>query len=62
MWNYLGMLRSQGQKHVTRAASQLHMSKMYAPMYAIVYIASIHYYIPLYTATSISVCNVRIVL
>ena len=35
---------------------------MYALMYPILYIASIHCYIPLSTATSISVCSVCIVL
>ena len=38
------------------------MSKMYALMYPILYIASIHCYISLSTATSILVCNVCIVL
>ena len=35
---------------------------MYALMYLILYIASIHCYIPLSTATSMSVCSVCIVL
>ena len=35
---------------------------MYALMYPILYIASIHCYIPLSTATSMSVCSVCIVL
>ena len=35
---------------------------MYALMYPILYIASIHCYIPLLTATSMSVCSVCIVL
>ena len=35
---------------------------MYALMYPILYIASIHCYIPLSTATSISMCSVCIVL
>ena len=35
---------------------------MYALMYSILYIASIHCYIPLSTATSMSVCSVCIVL
>ena len=35
---------------------------MYALMYPILYIASIHGYIPLSTATSMSVCRVCIVL